>query len=97
MHDLIRSHEHCKRDDMMAKQGMKRPNRTHVRPRNEMPSVPELQDKSRSSGEPANPVGFTRKSAHTERPISNVYPAIDNGLAWNNVKNGLSVADVHDL
>lgn len=40
----------------MAKQGMKRPNRTHVKPRNEMPPVPELQGKAKNSNEPANPI-----------------------------------------
>ena len=31
----------------MAKQGMKRPERTHVKPRNDMPPVPEIQGKAR--------------------------------------------------
>ena len=35
------------RGDPMAKQGMKRPERTHVKPRNELPPVPELQGKVR--------------------------------------------------
>lgn len=40
----------------MAKQGMKRPNRTHVKPRNEVPPVPELQGKAKNSGKPAGPM-----------------------------------------
>jgi hypothetical protein len=32
----------------MAKQGMKRPEVTHVKPRNEAPPVPELQGKAKS-------------------------------------------------
>ena len=31
----------------VAKQGMKRPERTHVRPHNELPLVPEIQGKAR--------------------------------------------------
>ena len=40
----------------MAKQGMKRPERTHVRPHNEQPPVPELQGKARTGKEKAKPI-----------------------------------------
>ncbi len=40
----------------MAKQGMKRPQRTHVKPRNEAPPVPELQGKAKSTKEKAKPI-----------------------------------------
>lgn len=40
----------------MAKQGMKRPERTHVRPHNEMPPVPEIQGKAKSGKAPARPI-----------------------------------------
>lgn len=87
---------------MMAKQGMKRPDRTHVKPRNEMPPVPELQGKAKNSNEPAKPiaggaVGSNQKAPRAERPISKVYPVIDNDLARDNVENDLSAADVQDL
>lgn len=82
----------------MAKQGMKRPNRTHVKPRNEMPPVPELQGKAKNSNEPANPIiSSNQKESRAERPISRVYPVIDNDLARDNVENDLSAADVQDL
>lgn len=86
----------------MAKQGMKRPNRTHVKPRNEMPPVPELQGKAKNSSQPANPIisgtsGPNQKVLHTERPISKVYPVIDNDLARDNIENDLSASDVQDL
>lgn len=86
----------------MAKQGMKRPERTHVKPKNEMPPVPELQGKAKNSNQPANPVisgtsGPSQKVIHAERPISKVYPVIDNDLARDNVENDLSAADVQDL
>ena len=32
----------------MAKQGMKRPERTHTKPRNDAPPVPELQGKEKT-------------------------------------------------
>lgn len=32
----------------MAKQGMKRPERTHTHPKNDAPPVPELQGKSKT-------------------------------------------------
>lgn len=81
----------------MAKQGMKRPNRTHVRPRKEMPPVPEVQGKATSGHEPASPQGDNPKASRAERPISGVYPVIDNDLARDNVENDLSAADVQDL
>lgn len=40
----------------MAKQGMKRPERTHVRPRNELSPVPELQGKAKTGSEKAKPI-----------------------------------------
>lgn len=40
----------------MAKQGMKRPERTHVKPRNEAPPVPELQGKAKTTKEKAKPI-----------------------------------------
>ena len=86
----------------MAKQGMKRPERTHTKPQNEMPPVPELQGKAKNSSQPANPVvsgtsGPNQKAFHAERPISKIYPVIDNDLARDNVENDLSAADVQDV
>lgn len=40
----------------MAKQGMKRPNYTHVKPRNEEAPVPEIQGAAKSRSEKAKPV-----------------------------------------
>lgn len=86
----------------MAKQGMKRPERTHTKPENEMPPVPELQGKAKNSNQPANPVisgtsGPNQKLLLAERPISKAYPVIDNDLARDNIENDLSAADVQDL
>jgi len=60
----------------MAKQGMARLDRTHVKPRNEVSPVPQIQGKARSGHERAKPViagtgGADQKVWHTERPISN--------------------------
>ena len=43
----------------MAKQGMKRPDRTHDRPKNDQPPVPEIQGKAKRSKHPAEPVSDT--------------------------------------
>ena len=40
----------------MAKQGMKRPERTHTKPRNELPPVPELQGKAKPTKQKAKPI-----------------------------------------
>lgn len=40
----------------MAKQGMKRLEITHIRPRNELPPVPELQGKAKRTKEKAKPI-----------------------------------------
>lgn len=40
----------------MAKKGMARPERTHVRPRNDESPVPEIQGKARSKKEKARPI-----------------------------------------
>lgn len=40
----------------MAKQGMKRPEVTHVKPRNEEAAVPELQGGAKRTKEKAKPV-----------------------------------------
>ena len=39
----------------MAKQGMKRPDRTHTQPRNDQPPVPEIQGKAKSGKKKADP------------------------------------------
>lgn len=39
----------------------------------------------------------TEKTHKEERPISDVYPAIDNDLARDNLENDLPAADLEDL
>lgn len=86
----------------MAKQGMARPDRTHIQPRNEMPPVPEIQGKARSGKVDANPIisgtsGPSQKVFHKERPISRTYKVLDNDLARDNMENDLPDADLQDL
>ncbi len=88
----------------MAKQGMKRPERTRTMERNEVNPVPEIQGKAHSGKEKANPLiaggegkVFHSKPHNSERPISSVYPVIDTDLARDNIENDLSSADLQDL
>lgn len=86
----------------MTKQGMARPERTHTKPKNEMPPVPELQGKAKNSKQSANPIvsgtsGPEQKVFHTEKPISEAYRAIDNDLARDNIENDLPDADLNNL
>ena len=87
----------------MAKQGMKRPERTHPQPKNQAGPVPELQGKAKHSNKDANSViagtvGSGQKVFHTERPIpSDVYPEIDTDLARDNLQNDIPAADLSEL
>lgn len=92
----------------MAKQGMKRPEVTHTKERNNTPAVPEIQGKAKHGHNSANPIiaGTTApdmKVYHTnphkkEKPISEkIYPVIDNDLARDNAENDLTSADLQDL
>ncbi len=91
----------------MAKQGMKRTQRTHTEERNEAAAVPELQGRAKHGKERAKPIiAGTRPPAqkvyHTaplskEKPISDAYPVIDTDLARDNVENNIPEADLQDL
>lgn len=91
----------------MAKQGMKRPEYTKVGENNVVPPVPELQGKAKHTKQKANPVVGGTASPNLkvwhgdphkkEKPISSVYPAIDNDLARDNIENDLTEADKQDL
>ena len=87
----------------MPKKGMKRPERTHVKPRNEQAVVPEIQGKAKSGKEKANPIvsgttGGNLKVYHTEKPIpADIYPAIDTDLGRDNIENDIPYADLQDL
>lgn len=95
----------------MAKQGMKRPERTHTQPRNDAAAVPEIQGKAKHGKEQARPIvtgthAPQQKVFHPsmssarngDRPIpSDIYPVIDNDLARDNLENDIPAADLQDL
>ena len=90
----------------MSKQGMKRIERTHVRPRNDVPPVPEIEGKAKHGKSHARPIIAgtkppAQKVYHSvptakEKPISSVYSAIDNDLARDNLENDMSAADLEN-
>lgn len=95
----------------MAKQGMKRPERTHTHPTNDAAPVPEIQGKAKSGKEHARPIisgtnAPNQKVFHSaphsssqssDKPISKVYPVIDTDLARDNLENDITDADLQDL
>lgn len=88
----------------MAKQGMKRPQRTHTQPRNEQAAVPKIQGKAKSGNEKANPIiagteAPSQKVYHStpfkgEKPISDFYREIYNDPARDNLENDIPEADL---
>lgn len=90
----------------MAKQGMKREERTHTKPRNEQAAVPEIQGKAKHGKEKVNPIiagteapalKVYHSTPHThEHPIPKVYKEIDNDLARDNLENHIPEADLQD-
>ena len=90
----------------MSKQGMKRPEQSDGRQKNTLPPVPELQGKAKNKKVPARPIiAGTASPAqqvyhsvpHREKPISDVYPAIDTDLARDNLEQDLPAADLSEL
>lgn len=76
--------------------------RTHTKPRNEMPPVPELQGRAKSGKVAGNAIIAGTKAPslkvyQSERPISPVYPAIDTDIGRDNVENDIPYADLQDL
>lgn len=79
---------------MMAKQGMKRPERTHVKPRNDMSPVPEIQGKAKCGKRAANPIvsgtkGPQQKVFHTEKPISRACAEHGSDPTGDNMENDM--------
>lgn len=78
----------------MAKQGMKRMERTHTQPKNDAPPVPEIRGKAKSGKKKANPVN---NKMTQEKKISSAYKEIDTDLARDNLENDIPDADLQDL
>lgn len=94
----------------MPKQGMKRTEVTHTKPENTAAAVPEISGKAKHGRTEANPIiagthSPSQKVYHTkphsakseEKPISKIYPVIDNDLARDNIENDITAADLQDL
>ncbi len=91
----------------MAKQGMKRPERTHKKPQNKQPAVPEIQGKAKHGKTAVNSIiagtaAASQKVYHTkpykhEKPISNAYKEIDTDIARDNLENDLPEAELNSL
>lgn len=91
----------------MAKQGMKRPDITHAKLKNERSPVTEIQGKAKLGKVHANPIiagtfGSEQKVWHNksyseEVPISSAYPVIDNDLARDNIENDIPASDLQDI
>lgn len=87
----------------MPKKGMKRPDRTHTQPCNQLDPVPELQGKAKHDKAKARPIisgtgGSGQKLYHTQKPIpSDVYPVIDTDLGRDNLENDIPAADLTEL
>ena len=90
----------------MAKKGMKRIDRTHTKPKNEVAPVPEIQGKAKSGKVHANPIipnteAPSQKVYHNglqkQNPIPRAYSVMDNDLARDNLENDISAADLLDL
>jgi len=95
----------------MAKQGMKRPQRTHTKQKNDTAAVPEIQGKAKSGNKhvraiiagthaPSQKVYHAPSNAsksNAEKPISDAYSVIDNDLARDNLENDITAADLQDL
>lgn len=85
----------------MAKQGMKRPEISGQKPKNQQSPVPQLQGKMKTGKKKANPIitgtqGAQLKVFH-EKPISAAYPALDTDLARDNLENDIPYADLQDI
>lgn len=96
----------------MAKKGMKRPERTHTKTRNDAAAVPEIQGKAKHGNANVRPIiagtkAPSQKVYHmpsdvkpknkAEKPISDAYSVIDNDLARDNLENDITDADLQDL
>ena len=85
----------------MAKQGMKRPEVTHIHPKNDGSPVPILQGKVKTGKKKANPIiaetmGADLNVLHA-KPISKAHGIIDTDLARDNLENDIPFADLQDL
>lgn len=85
----------------MAKKGMKRPERTHMKESNTSATVPELQGKQKTGQQSAKPI-VTRTDApaqkvwhtQTKEKSTDRYDVFDSDLARENLENDTPAADL---
>lgn len=86
----------------MSKQGMKRPEISENKQKNQVPPVPELQGKAKRTKTPARPIiAGTASPAqkvyhgvpHSQHSVSHAYPDQWNDLALDNLENDIPDAD----
>lgn len=89
----------------MAKHGMKRIDRTHTKPKNDQPPVPEIQGPAKHGKDCVNPIIAGTKAPqqkvyhtvpHSEKEQSSAYSEIYTDLAVDNLENHISKADLQD-
>lgn len=94
----------------MAKQGMKHLDESSLSTNHKAAAVAEIQGKAKHGNKSVPPIiagthAPSLKVYHTtphmkkqpEKPVSNIYPAIDNDLARDNLENDITAADLQDL
>ncbi len=88
----------------MAKKGMKRIDRTHTKPKNDVPPVPQIQGKARHGEVRANAIiagtdtpvqKMYHKNPHADK--NSPYSEVHTDLARDNLENDLPAADLQDL
>ncbi len=94
----------------MAKQEMKRPEMNSGHKDDSIVGVQQLEGKAKHGKKNVRPIisgtHFPKQKVyhfdpHSQRrredPISDIYPAIDNDLARDNIENDITAADLQDL
>lgn len=74
----------------MAKKGMKRPDETHTKPRNDTDPVPEIQGKAKHGKERANPV-----MADTQPPGEKVFDSKPVDLRYDENQGEKPISDAY--
>lgn len=86
---------------------MKRIDRTHTKPKNDLPPVPEIQGKAKHTNAKANPIIAGTKAPNQKvyhatpysegKNVSSAYFDAYEDLALDNLENDISKADLQDL
>lgn len=74
----------------MAKQGMKRPDQTHTKPRNDVAPVPEIQGKAKHGKEQAKPI-----IAESQAPSQKVFDSKPIDLQYDEGNEEKPISDAY--